>query len=966
MKINFFLLTFLTIFLCAKTSYSQIVINEICASNDTIKVGNGVYDDWIELYNNSSETVNLKGWSLSDNPKKPEKYTFKEDIYIYPGNLAVVLCNGRGENLNTSFKISSDGETIVLTSPEHEEIDKVTCPKLFEDRSFARVDNLNEWAVFNKATPGESNSRSKPLAVSPKFSLEAGFYTSQQQLEITCEDPSALIYYTLDGSTPTAKSTKYTGKITFGSTKVIRAVAVRPGFANSTPTTATYFINSRKISLPVVCLSTDKKYFWDDKIGFYVTGTNGISGNCSDIPRNWNRDWEYPVHFEYFDDEKKLQLSVDAGVKITGSCSRSNDQKSLKITARKKYGDNRLIYKFFPQKDISEFKSIVLRSGANDWCYTKTRDPLVSLLSGRNMNLDYQGFRACVVFLNGEYFGIHNIREKVSTHFIEENFGVDDKEVNLLENEYSVIDGKNDGYKKNVHRFAEQNDLSKPENYEEICRYMDVDNFMDYWITQIYIDNYDWPGNNIKFWNSGAKNSKWRWILFGTEYSSNLYGSKPTENSLSRDLATDNSVWPPVQLWSNLVIRKLLENEDFKADFIQRFSFHIDNTFEYSRVKFLSDSLRDLISGEWIYQIQRWPTWMGLNDWKDNIETMNKWYKARPELMVKFLTDYFSLPGRFNAEITAAETENVNFLVNGHNAGREVKSKFFGSIALKLKAQLPQTQEFAYWEINTDGAETELSFDEQLTLFLTSDVKIKLHTKERPEIPADFVINPDGKNLIINEVQTRNAGTIAYIDNTYQSWIEIFNSGENSVDMAGMYLSDGEKYYMIPFYQPEMTIVPAGGHAVFFIPLPEEKSVKTTLYQNDGTKISEVKIPEMKKNQSYGCKSDGETEYVVFSTPSPYDQNSSGTVLPETPLYEVVEVSVLETENIYTFTVYPNPAQHTIFIKTPDGGAADFLLTDLQGKILLKGFSNQINIQNLKSGVYIIKINGIVKKVVKI
>ncbi|MBQ3657958.1 MAG: CotH kinase family protein [Bacteroidales bacterium] len=976
---NIFILLIIALLCYAKTSYSQIVINEVCSSNDTIEVGNGTFDDWIELYNSSPEFVNLKGWSLSDNPKKPEKFTFKEDIVINPGGCKLVLCNGRGENLNTNFKISSEGETILLTNPDGEVADKITVPNMLKDRSFGRAANLEEWAVFDKATPGKSNSYASPLSKTPDFSLQAGFYTSAQLLEITCEDPSATIYYTLDGSTPTNKSPKYNGKINIGKTTVIRAVSIRQGYKNSETKTATFFINSREIKLPIVCLSTDDKYFWDNKIGFYVTGTNGISGNCSEEPRNWNRDWEYPVHFEYFDNDKKLQLSLDAGVKITGSCSRGNDQKSLKITARKKYGLTRLNYKFFPQKDISEFKSIVLRSGANDWCYTKTRDPLVSLLAGRNMNLDYQGYRACVVFLNGKYFGIHNIREKVSTHFIEENYGADDEKVNLLENEYSVIDGKKDDYYKNVHLFAQKNDLSKQENYETISRYMDIDNFIDYWITQIYIDNYDWPGNNIKFWNTDGKNSKWRWILFGSEYSSNLYGSKPHENSLARVLATNNSYWPPVQLWSNLVIRKLLENEDFKADFVQRFSYHIDNTFEYSRVKNLSDSLKNVIYDEWHYQIQRWPTWMGHSDWVGNIESMNQWYKNRPNFVIQNLKDYFNLTDRFFTEVYG-DISGISFFVNNHNAGAEIKSGFFGGIKLKLKAQLPENKVIDFWEIIKNDSEPELVFEEEISVIPSSDMKITLHTKDNPKpvIPADYVMNSEEKSLVINEIQNRNCGTLYADNNSFPSWIEIFNTSEQTVDMAGMYLSDGTTYYMVPFYQPDLTAVSGKGKIVFFLDsLHTQNALHTnftlknqattlTLYQNNGKKISEVKVPEMKKSQSYGCASDGYTNYIVFSKSTPYDDNSKGEVFEEKPLYtDVVFIENVKKDD-FLLTVYPNPVKETIFIKTSTDKMPEYILTDMQGRVLLKGISNQINVQNLKSGFYLLRINGIVRKVVKL
>lgn len=1144
-------LILLLVILTPNFALPQIVINEVCSSNDTISVATGYYDDWIELRNVSDRPVSINGWHISDSQKKPEKFTFSGNYVINPGSYFLVFCNGIGSGRETNFKLSSDGETVLLSNPQGEIVDKVTLPPLFEDRSYGRIDGTDDWGVYEHATPGAANFAGAALAPAPIFSVKAGFYTSAQKVAISCDNPDAKIYYTTNGSEPTASSSLYTDPVYIGSNKVLRAIAIVNGRKRSNITTATYFINSRKIDLPVISLSTDRDNFYSNTKGIYVVGTNGIQAYCSEGKRNWNQKWERPIHFEYFDKDKNLQLSIDAGVRITGSCSRNNDQKSLRIIARKEYGPKRLEYKFFPQKDISEFKSIVLRSGANDWAYTMIRDALISLTAASNMDIDYQGYQPAAVFLNGEYFGLHNIREKVSTHFAQENYGVDDDIVNLLENNYSIIDGVNSGYVNNVHNFARDNDLSIESNYRKICEYMDIDNFIDYWILQIYVDNYDWPGNNIKFWNSKAKNSKWRWILFGSEYSSNLYSNdnQAAAESLKRSLSGDNSYWA-VPNWSSQVINKLLKNQEFKSKFIQRFSYHIQTTFNPDDVVARIDSLQNLIKNEFPYESQRWFSWHNVNGWNTLCDRFRTWFRLRPEQMRKQIRNYFGV-NEYNVK-AVADNSAVKFLVNDYLVGSEIDAPYYGGVNLKLSAKLPKDLEVDYWQVdgrsssqhqlfgnasdwkyfangkavasdwttsptvdngwasgkaplgysgmnyettkisygydannkyaayyfrkkvNIDGdpstwssatlqlkvddgavvyvngvevardlisgtpyyntwasnykggvnevpfdtysiptwvfqkgeniiavevhqcsaTSSDIVFDASMSYTISgeessqkvyaseysfvpgSDVSVKLFTKQstKPEIPESFAKDNNANSLVINEVQNYNAGSLASDDNRYGSWVEIFNNSSVSVDMAGLYLSDGKYYYMIPFYQETLTTVPARSHIVFYLDgkyalnalhtpfVLDNKPTTLTLYHNDGEIISEMLVPELLKNQSYGCKSDASKELVTFSRSSPYGSNLQGTITRTLPV--LTDVDDVEA-SVFEVSIYPNPATDIVNIKV-NVDKVDYEVIDLRGRVHLSGHTNQINVSGLAPGFYLVKVNGEVKKLIKI
>ncbi len=986
----------------AYSADAQIVINEICTASDTLAF-QGYVSDWVELYNAGAEAVNLKDYGLSDNPKKPRKHIIDCDAVVEPKGHVVVLCNGIGSGLNAGFKLSGDGdEDLILSNPDGDIIDQLKTPKIHDDYSYGRLtDGAKEWGIFDVASPGKRNGKvAKALSEMPKFSLEAGFYTGTQKITITCSDPSATIYYTTNGSMPTTTSWRYSSPVSIGKNTVLRAIAISSGHKASAATTATYFISERKITLPVVSLSTDRKNFYDDYIGIYVEGKNGVAGKCQDHPVNWNQDWERPVHFEYFDKNHKLQVSQDAGVKITGTCSRGNAMKSLRIIARKQYGDNRLRYKFFDKKDISAFKSIVLRNGGNDFSGTMLRDALITgVAASGSMDVDVQALQPAAVFLNGEYLGMHNIREKVSDHFAEENYGVESDLVDLLEykgsNHVDIIDGYDTDYNELID-FVEKNSLADQANYDKVAAEIDVNNLVDYWIAQIYVGNWDWPNNNIKWWRARGKNTKWRWILFGTEYSCNVYGGQqPDENSVKRCL-DEYAEGSPLGFSHgvNHLMRKLLENDDFKAKFLQRFSYHIDHTFNYTRVKEFSDSLVNLVRDEFMVHGHKWYDWLvtswwgGPTNWDNNINGLNSWFEQRPKNVSTHLRNYFSITSRYDVNIIADNCDNVKFSINGCPTTANVSGRYFAGIPLKLSAELPEGKAVDYWlVVKADGNESRV-FQDEISIDFDGNIDVKLHTKDAPA-----VILPERTTattgIYVNEVMPRNVGALADETGHYPAWVEFYNDNSTPIDMAGLYVMNEKYQYQIPGGNSELTTIPAKGHLVFFLDgkpelgalhlgltLKEEK--KNAVYLGemiDGTPnyIDYYEAPELKKNQSYGRSSDGAETLVTFVNSTPFDRNSNGEVLKEQALYTyVAEVpepddpepdpddptpvsEITKTSTSASVNVYPNPTTDFVTIDS-DTESVRYVLYTLSGKQLLTGAGKEVDMSGLSSGIYILRV----------
>ena len=998
------LITAAVLSLAATAAHSQIVINEICTGTDEL-VYKGHSSDWVELYNAGSADVNLKGYGISDNPKKPRKHVIDCDSVIIPGGHVVILCNDLGTGLNAGFKLSSDGgEQVVLSNPSEEIIDQITTPILPDDYSYGRLsDGASTWGVFDVATPGVKNSNASALSPTPVISPTAGFFTSSQKVSITCSDPSATIYCTTDGSIPTKSARKYTASITVSKNTAVRAIAISSGCKDSKVATATYFINSRQMTLPVVSLVTDRKNFYDDKIGIYVEGTNGVAGKCSDNPVNWNQDWERPVHIEYFDKNQILQLSQDAGVKITGTCSRTNAMKSLRIIARKEYGDNRLRYKFFDKKDIDKFKSIVLRNGGNDFQGTMLRDALITgLAASGGMDVDVQALQPAAVFLNGEYLGMHNIREKVSDHFAEENYGVESELVDLLEykgdnSSYAthagIIEGDNKEFDEMM-KFVKNNSLANQANYDKVAAQMDINNFVDYWIAQIYVDNEDWPMNNIKWWKARGANTKWRWILFGTEYSCGVYGGQPDVNSVYRDIDVNSTGWSTTT-WSTLLMRKLLENEEFKAKFLQRFSYHMNTTFRYERVKEFSDSLKNLVKTEFMEHGAKWYNWLVQSwwgqstEWENHINSLNSWFEQRPKYVSQHLRDYFHITSRYDVTVSA-DINNVKFSINHCPSTANVTGRYFSDYNLNLSAVLPEGKAVNYWIVTSSDGNEKRIYQDEIDLKITSNVVVKLYTKDAT--PATL---PERNTLLtklyINEVMPNNRGALSDETGHFPGWIEFYNDNDFAIDMAGLYIFDGKKQqYQIPGGSSSLTTIPAKGHLVFFADgkpelgalhlnytLKDDKENSVNLGQmvnGNPTYIDYMDAPSIKKNQSYGRSSDGNTNLVTFMESTPFAKNSTGKVETPLPPYtytgedeDTGNPNTAVSEQVVasaTLNVYPNPTNDYAQIDT-DAENVSFALYTIAGEKLTSGTGKEIDLTNLPSGMYVVQayVGGALKNV---
>ena len=710
----------------------ELVINEFLASNQSSSLDPDYskFSDWIEIYNTTSHEINLNGYFLSDNPDNPSKWQIPDGILISGGNYFLFWADGKDSVNHTSFKLDKSGEAVLLSNRDTVLIDMIPYGAQLDDISYGRVpQNLNQWMYFDPPSPEAQNDSSNSLGItpSPLFSLEGGFFTGSQTLSFL-NSGQTQIYFTLDGKPPDKESILYKDPFTINKTTVVRAISYETKNPPSDILTYTYFIDE-EVNLPIISLVTDPDNFFDDEIGIYVTGTNGTDGYCDDVIRNLKQDWERPVNIEFYETNGKQKLNQQAGIKIFGGCSRHRfPQKSLALFARSQYGKGSFNYRLFPEKDIDKFESFILRSSADDQVSTFFRDALGQLILVKYMDADYQAFRPAAVFLNGEYWGIHNIREKINEHYLADNFGVNKDEVNILQNrgrESDVSHGSNAGYEDMID-FADENDLSIQSNYDFIADQMDINQYIDYQIGHIYLAERDWPGNNIKYWraNSGEY-TKWRWINFDLDGACTYFARD--YNMIQIATQEGGSGWPNPD-WSTKLLRNLLKNEGFKNEFIQRYAYHMETTFQPQRIIRFADSISAIFAPEMPRHIDRWggqrdpdfgegwlplETFESMELWLNNVDTLKFFAEDRPEFTRQNFIDFFRLSGASRVDLALSDSNAGVFSINDKIHKNGFSGLYFNDIPTKISVKPRIGYTFSHWELEGQSALPETIFEKE-------------------------------------------------------------------------------------------------------------------------------------------------------------------------------------------------------------------------------------------------------------
>ncbi len=668
------------------------LINEFMASNAaTVADDDGDYSDWIEIFNPGPSTFDLTDCYLSDDASNPLRWRFPAGS-VAPQGYLLVWASGKDRlgpsgALHTNFAISAAGEPLLLTAADGAtRLDEVAAIALPADVSYGRLpDGAASWVLFGEPTPGERNDKGLQYLAPPSLSQTPGLYASPVTLALSSPDPTAEIRYTLDGSEPGEASPLYTAPLVLASRdgdpniisliptndvqpptyyawrppraevfklNLVRARALKPGYAPSAIATGSYIVDpvpAGRLTLPVISLATAPENLFDPAIGIYVPGDTYIAGDIWSGNYHQEGDaWERPVHLEFFDLQGGTLLAQDAGMRIHGGITRAFPQKSLRLYARSEYGTSAFAAALFPELPYDSYKRFLIRNSGNDWSRQGFRDLAVQTVVA-HLGFDTQAGRPVVHFLNGEYWGLANVRERYDRHYLARVYGVPEDEAAQLYNNAWVEEGqpsdRNDYL--DLRGFVASNDMTLAANLAFVAERMDLENYIAYNVAQIYIANGDWPGNNIRFWRRTrpaydpaapyGHDGRWRWMMYDTDFA---FGTA-SQATLAQATTPDGSGWPNPP-WSTQLLRGLLENEWFRHTFINTFADHLNSTFVPARVVAIIDDFEARYAPAIAAFQDRWDI---NHHWASGVQSLRNFANQRPAYQRQHIVDHFQLAG---------------------------------------------------------------------------------------------------------------------------------------------------------------------------------------------------------------------------------------------------------------------------------------------------------------------------------
>jgi hypothetical protein len=601
---------------------------------------------------------------------------------------------------------------------------------------------------------------------------EGGFFKYPIEVEIVCE--GCVVFYTLDGTEPEpGRAQRYRESIPITKSSVLRIRALKGG--RRAPDLAhTYFIGEPGSSFLTISLAIPPELLFHPSKGLFVNGPQVVDSVWSMPGANfWSRS-EFPIHTEIFEKNGRCVFRSGMGFRLFGGMSRLFPQKSLALVARARFGEKRIHYPVFGKKGLNKFKFLVLRNSGSDFGKTHFRDAFMgSLLS--DWDIDKQAYRPAHVYINGEYWGIYNIREKVNRYFVSAHHNIHRDSLDLIEHRLSRKRGSSIHYRKML-EFLEQNSLAESSNFAHLNTLMDIDNFMSYQIAQIYFDNRD-AGGNIKFWRPQTPEGRWRWILYDTDWGFGLHDEKAyLFNSLAFHTEPDGPKWPNPP-WSTFILRKLLENPEFKQQFINRFADHLNTSFHPDRVLARLDYFEQMLEPEIIRHMERWR--IPESRYREHIERMRTFARQRPDFMRVHLREFFATGRSRRVEINVTEGGTVTLNQHLTLTPGLFTGQYFENVPIELAVRAEPGYRFVGWEgIDVRPGRGDLFFQ------LREDKRYQLRAVFEP------YTHPLADLIMFNEVNC--AGGAA------GDWVEIYNHSDTKVNLEGWVFYDAKNKFELP------------------------------------------------------------------------------------------------------------------------------------------------------------------------
>lgn len=840
------------------------------------------------------------------------------------------------------------------------------------------------------------------------FSFDSGIYSNAISVQLSSPDISSQIYYTTNGSEPTTSDILYTTPLTlldlngtannystiptnpslnhpYGTystvransrgwlptlvevekAHIIKAKAFKTGFIESETITKTYFIDPlgvNRYSMPILSVTVDSVGMFSDETGIYVYG-NEADGNYSQKDTLWERI----MNFELIENGLSVyQQNVRA--RVHGGGSRHSCKKNLRL-----YGEydtkSNFTYPFFNDTEIKKFKRLLLRSGGHSPnCFP--RDDLANLIT-EGLNIDKQHFKHVIVFMNGEYWGIHSIKERMDDYFFQNMYGIDDDSLTILDQEFNVQGNgiqSDSAVMKDLELFIINNDMTQTSNYDYVTSKIDVDNYVDYMCSEIYLSNVDWVYSNVVSWRrtgalipgAGAGyDGRFRWALYDLDggFGGDCKNAYYTVNTLNAATISSGTFASYTRFF-----RGLLENETFKNKFINRMCDLLNSWFKPDVVKSHMNAIKSVLDLEINEEVNRWHFPSGASTIEDrNLETpstqqwdttfilLNRFAdrrarKQREHFLLKWPsiidTSYITVDVN-NTEMGFVQVNTLllNQNIPGVSAGvYPWTGIYMNNVELPIKAIAKPGYKFIEWQ-GTGVTQNAITWT----------------PNGDSTFVAVFGVDLTYQPVLINEVMLRNKDYYADNFNEFDDWTELFNPNTYAIDLSACKITKGGFEWTIPngtVIQPNDYLIfwndnetyQGNNHLNFKL-----QNVADIIYLKSPSNqtIDSLSYPQTTKNQSYGRFPNGSNTYVIFDSATPKMNNDFSNIDQNNQSIKLI--------------AYPNPSSNLVYFNKP----ITFGLYDMTGRLILNKL-NQTNmdVSILKNGIYLIQTTD--KEIIKI
>jgi len=698
----------------------ELIINEFMQSNiDGIMDDlNDFPDSWVELYNSGNTAVNLKDYKIGTKKKVANAWQLPDKM-VGPGQYVIIYCDKAGEDegvsaLHTNFRLESSKKSSLFLFKGDDTIDKIEdfAAQPAPNIAFGRnTDGSDEWGYQLEPTPGKANTgktcKAEDILGEPVFSIKGCVMSTKETITLMLTLPDGSpegteIRYTLDGSEPTKNSQLYQSQLSFNTNKIVRAKLFCDGKLSPRSTTHSYLFHGRDITLPVISINTDNRYFNDSKIGIYS------DNKASDGKKNYEHNWRRPMNIEFFmKDMNASTLNQLIEARVCGGATRGAARKSMAIYANKRFGEKRFNYEFFPDQKpgLKDFKSLMLRNAGNDFDYLYMRDAIIQRNVGSHLDIDWQAWQPAIVYINGQYRGMLNIRERSNEDNIYTNYnGLED--LDMFENWGELKEGTWDNYNAFKVFYNEHG-----HTMAEFEQWMDCMEFLNLMAANLYYNNVDFPGNNIVMWRPTAEGGRWRWIMKDTDYTMGLYSQCAANYKILEWLYNPNYDsglnWGANGYDSTRLFRRLMEDADFNREFIDHCAIYMGDFLNEKGTRAVWDPMYNMIKTEYTYHrnlINQW--WPNYND---ELRNARNWLSQRTNHFYQQLADYYKLGTPTPLVINKDASEEVKTYVNGI----EIKDgyfdgKFFEGRKLTVEGKAGEGREVKGWKVMKDGSTTQV------------------------------------------------------------------------------------------------------------------------------------------------------------------------------------------------------------------------------------------------------------------